>query len=179
MKKVSIFSISAVVLIALILSCKKENTVVADPEGTITVSINDGNNMFIYEGVASKPYNQYPYLIIALAITTSTLNTNFAMTACPDGGNPHGENFYNTGGEAANVGAVEGLGEVTDIPNSGYSTRCIFEKGHGYVVRYKKSYDQSDPDLPYFYGRFYVVDWLISSTTDGVIGVIIKYQGPF
>jgi hypothetical protein len=177
--KIALGIFSLVLMTTMLSGCKKESNLIADPNGTITVSINDANNMFIYEGLAEKQYAQYPYLIIAMAITTSTLNTNFAMTACPDATNPHGSNFYNTGGEAANIGAVNGLGEVTTKPTTGYSVRSTFEKGHGYVVRYRKSYDQTDTSLDYYYGRFYVVDWLRSATTGGVIGVTIKYQGPF
>jgi hypothetical protein len=167
-------------IIIFMFSCAKDkDTTVADPEGTITVNLNDAGGVTLYSGPASKAYYQYPYVLIGFGMVTSTLNTNFNITVCPDASNPHGENFYNTGAEAANMGIVDGLGNVTTKPASGYSNVSAIEKGHGYVLRYRKSYDQADANLPYFYSRFYVVDWLKSATNGGVIGVKIKYQGSF
>ncbi len=165
------------------ISCKKENSVPDDPEGTVTANINDvAAHMVIWEGLETGQllYPQYPYVVISINIDNiSSLNTHFDITICPNASDIHGENFYSTGGEAADIGKVSGLGNVTIKPNSGYRRACAYQKGHGYVVRFKKSYNQADNTLDYFYGRFYVVDWLISATSGGIIGATIKYQEPF
>jgi hypothetical protein len=94
--------------------------------------------------------------------------------------NPYSErNFNNTGGEVANMGPCNGLGDVITKPSSGYSSASSIQEKHGYVVRFRKSYDQTDITLSYTYARFYVVNWLTSSTDHGVVGATIKIQYPF
>lgn len=82
-------------------------------------------------------------------------------------------NFYTFFGEIANIGEVAGLGNITTIPESGWTRRTVVVPGHGYVLRWRYSY----PDQ-YEYSRLYASQFL-TSTSGGIIGVQIKYQTPF
>ena len=160
----------------------------SDPDGTMTVNLSTTVDYGLFQGLADKQYPYtiypegkavtayYPYVIICLSMTP-ILNTHFNITVCPSLANPNGENFYNTGGEVANMGTCDGLGDVTTKPSSGYSSVSSIQEKHGYVVRFRKSYDQADITLPYTYARFYVVNWLTSN--GGVVGATIRVQLPF
>lgn len=75
------------------------------------------------------------------------------------------ENFK--GASFASVGAVMGLGNVSNIPTSGWAEQMSVIAGHGYVA-----YGNNQ-----FY-RIYVVSD-IAGTSGGIIGADIKYQKPF
>lgn len=68
----------------------------------------------------------------------------------------------------ASLGPVSGLGNITDIPLTGWSDNVAVEIGNGYVY-----YDGKD------YYRIYAVQWIKDVLTDGIIGVELKYQSPF
>ncbi len=85
--------------------------------------------------------------------------------------------------EFVNLGKVEGLGKITQIPESGWSESAAIVPGTGYVMRYTPN--QSINGIIQ-YARIYVVDYLSTATTDefGITtgsnsGAIIKYQAPF
>jgi len=182
MKKIFTFPVFAIILIAFLSSCKKDD-IVADPEGTITVTLNDASPLTIYQGIDPDP--MYPLapdwvnLFFQFGMTQSTLNAQSTINVCqyPQMGSQC-DQIYNQI-DVANLGNVSGLGNVTTKPSSGYLPVSAIQKGHGYVIRYRKTHDQSNSNFPYYYARFYVVDWLTSSTTGGVIGATIKYQNPF
>lgn len=69
----------------------------------------------------------------------------------------------------ASIGSVKGLGNVTDIPTTGWASKVAVIPGNGYVVCdiYKEK----------FY-RIYVTDYIVG-TTGGIIGAEVKYQTPF
>ncbi len=106
-------------------------TSIADPEGTITLSMRNSNNGKTYLG------------------SIFIENENFA------------------GGEFAAIGAVQGLGNVSYIPTTGWADKISVIPGNGYVA-----YSNNK-----FY-RIYVISE-IAGTTGGVIGADIKYQEPF
>jgi hypothetical protein len=149
----------------------------SDPEGTMTVNLSTTVDYGLFVGLADKPLSSMPYVIICFSMT-NTLNTHFNITVCESLIYPSGANFYNTGGEVVDMGTCDGLGDVTTKPSSGYSSVSSIQLNHGYVIRFRKSYDQTDITLPYTYARFYAVNWL-TSTTGGIIGVTIKVQLPF
>jgi hypothetical protein len=82
------------------------------------------------------------------------------------------------GGEAVDIGAVKGLGNVTSKPTSGYSNAAALLPGHGYVIRWRKSDNYPTSTQPYFYHRFYVTEYSVN-TAGGIMGVLINFQGPF
>ena len=82
-------------------------------------------------------------------------------------------NFRMRYGEIADIGEVAGLGNVTTIPESGWTSRTVVVPGHGYVLRC-----QHYVPGPYQYTRLYASQFL-TSTSGGIIGVQIKYQTPF
>ena len=69
--------------------------------------------------------------------------------------------------QAANVGKVNGLGNIEKIPSTGYVTKLSVEPGYGYVFKIMDTY-----------ARLYVVDWMID-TDGGIMGAKVKYQYPF
>lgn len=187
MKKSLICFVSIVITMVLFSSCKKANNdntngnTVADPSGTITTNL--ASWYMLYEGVATFPYvtqyASYPYIERIIGMDNSTLTTSFQIKLGGSGGGYINWDVEPSGAsEVANIGAVNGLGNVTEKPSNGYTNNCSLEKGHGYVIRYKKSYD-TPSDLTFYYARFYVVDWYTSSTTGGVVGAEIKLQSPF
>ena len=79
------------------------------------------------------------------------------------------ENFTSGWGTAyfASVGAVRGLGNVANIPITGWADMVAVIPGNGYVA-----YSNNK-----FY-RIYVTDCIVN-TTGEVIGAVVKYQKPF
>lgn len=75
------------------------------------------------------------------------------------------ENFE--GAKFASIGAVKGLGNVFNIPTTGWAYEVAVIPGNGYVAY---SNDK-------FY-RIYVVDYILN-TSNGIIGADVKYQEPF
>lgn len=80
------------------------------------------------------------------------------------------DNF--TGGLFASLGAMKGLGNVTYIPETGWANKVAVNPGEGYVCA-------SIGNTGVTYIRMYVVDYILSSISEGVIGANIKYQYPF
>lgn len=78
-------------------------------------------------------------------------------------------NFSCQRGMIASLGPVAGLGNITDIPLSGWSDNVAVVIGNGYVY-----YDGNQ------YYRIYAVQWLKEAgTVDAILGVELKYQAPF
>jgi len=187
MKKKLIYSVSLIIILTIFSSCTKDTSIpTPDPSGTITTTLVSGSDFALYSDLASdglyNVYNgSYPYVRVRLGFSYSSLTTFFQIDISKTSVFTYGEYVTNgdAGGEAANIGAINGLGDITDKPTSGFINHCTMEKGHGYVVRYRKSRDVYNSALPYFYYRFYVVDWLTTAGTGGVNGAIVKIQGPF
>lgn len=78
-------------------------------------------------------------------------------------------NNNTTDGWIADAGSMTGLGCVTSIPTSGFTTAAAATLNHGYVM---KLYDGT-------YVRFFFDQWMTSSITGGVTGARIKWQWPF
>lgn len=88
---------------------------------------------------------------------------------------------YNSGllVEFASIGKVEGLGQISKVPSSGWAQEVSIFVGHGYVVRWAhvsrdifgkiENYESG-----YKYKRIYVHDEILS-TSGGVIGYIVSY----
>lgn len=91
-------------------------------------------------------------------------NTRLGYIYIDDGNNFSGSSSY-----FASIGKVRGLGNVSDIPTSGWASQVAVNPGYGYVA-----YNGGDRQ---FY-RIYVKDYIVS-TGGGIIGADIKYQTPF
>jgi len=130
------------------------NTTIADPVGTITANISENTNVTIdYRRVGwTKPDNFELYF----------------------------GNYYGAVVSICNLGKMNGLGNITSIPQTGYTTPIYLnrevacEVGHGYVVKFESQY--SSPTLSYM--RLYVVESIVS-TSGGIMGAKVKYQYPF
>lgn len=171
----SLKPVYALIIISLLLfSC-----VPPDPDGTNTITINYTTNSYVvlYHGVEQYDPN-WEYLETRLHIPDAAMNFTFTAISAHD--------YFITdyfvrqglGGEIVDVGEVAGLGSVTDKPSSGWFGSTAVQQGHGYVLRYKASWDYNNAPLPYIYCRVYVED-LITNTYGGIIGAQVKYQYPF
>ena len=72
--------------------------------------------------------------------------------------------------EIASIGKVNGLSNIKDIPETGWTNQTTTIPGCGYVHRTKYRYRDG-----YAYTRIYVVDYM-TSTSGGIMGITIKYQ---
>lgn len=117
---------------------------VPDPEGTINVSMRNGNSK-----EATKIDTQF---FIDYDNNFSSYTSERCSFAC--------------------VGKVNGLGNITGIPTSGWATKVAVEPGNGYVVRHFYKYGHC------YYYRLYVEDYILN-TSGGIIGAKVKYQTPF
>jgi hypothetical protein len=173
MKKFNFFLISCLLAtcMCLVFGCGKDDPAdpdnkVPDPPGTITVNISDVSKL---ETEAE---------LEALAITIKSSNSTIGAIAWypPDNLLLAGNDYVVS---ICNLGAMSGLGNITKIPTSGFTTPSEFdlsgacEAGHGYVVKFEKE-DGSNPT----YVRLYVVESIVS-TTGGIMGAKVKYQYPF
>lgn len=118
---------------------------VPDPDGTISVSMRNGDN-----GNATFIDNCF-YI---------GQDNNFSPR------------YYNCSFTC--VGKVNGLGNITGIPEKGWSDKIAVEPGNGYVINYKGLVDE--PVNKYY--SLYVSDY-ITSTSGGIIGANVKYLTPF
>lgn len=84
-----------------------------------------------------------------------------------------GDNFSGSGTWFTTIGQVKGLGNVSAIPQSGWTGKISVIPGNGYVAAQYNYYTQ---DATFY--RIYVTDY-VTSVAGGVIGAEIKYQKPF
>ncbi len=125
---------------------------VPDPEGTITISMSNNGIKNAYVPIERgagvifhSQHNGTEWVAI-------NISNNFAVQS----------------GTITNLGIVNGLGSITTIPTSGYSSQTSVELNHGYVIQLECG----------IYARLYVVDWIVN-TSNGIIGAKVKYQFPF
>ena len=168
----------AIVLILFFSSCTKKaddaNTVPVDPSGTITsnlgfypaaITLTNANYALTYLGGGVTPTG-VAYTQVLLRLDNSL---NFYCTYAPAG---------STTVSIANVGAVSGLGAITAYPSSGYTTLTSVTVGNGYVIKIT-DYDPSSFRLDRTrYFRIYVESYQLS-TSGGILGVTLRYQGPY
>ena len=128
------------------------NALVPDPEGTVAVSMRNGNN-----GGTSVTY------VTPLGLTEFwDNNTN---------------NFEGDYWRFVNVGQMRGLGNVFQIPTTGWTSRVPVSPGSGYVGVHIPA-NNYNTQITVTYIRLYVTDWLLSSS-GAILGAEIKYQSPF
>jgi len=132
------------------------NTPLPDPEGTVTANISTTTRIDI----------------------TNNQDNGYIKWTGPDNFNIYG-GYYNTRlVSICNLGAMKGLGNITNIPQTSYTTpqysttTVACEVGHGYVIKFES--------LNYgtLFVRLYVQESIIN-TSGGVMGAMVKYQYPF
>ena len=159
-------------LFAMTVSCKKDIPINGDdPE--------DNEEVISYEdpadAVTANLRNDNGYLSLfdnGLKLKINTANNFF--------GDP---NDYDDEVSIVSVGAVDGLGYVVDVPQSGWSSQVAVTPGNGYVIRFDVYTQDYIPEVgawgcPYFvpqYARLYVVRYIVS-TSNEILGAEIKYQ---
>lgn len=142
----------AMTLGVVMTSCEKE-----EPNGSITVKMRNKDN-----GNTK------------IEFSASSVCINEANNFQVDGDRGFGYNGqeFKEEIEIASVGKVNGLGSITTIPKSGWTDEASVFVGHGYVVRWRRSY--SDIYTDYSYGRIFVHDEIVS-TGGGIIGYTVSY----
>jgi len=161
---------------------------VADPEGTVDLTINymsasTGMTLVLWNGTDEDPLKDssggplVSYSQVQMGIRDTSMNFSFQAIGWMYKGGVAEANDP-TGGEIVDVGEVGGLGDVVEKPTLGWISLCAVEVRHGYVARFRHSINYGDTSLPYFYARLYVTGWLLD-TSDGMIGAKVKYQLPF
>lgn len=119
-----------------------------DPEGTITANLrNDSGYITILNG-------------------TLKMNTadNFEFTSQ----SYHERTFVN-------IGEVDGLGCVENIPESGWSNQAAVIPGNGYIVKDKYDWPNHPEDKYTKYARIYVTRYILSINNE-ILGAELKYQ---
>ena len=140
------------------------NNPIPDPEGTMTVNISETTYANFYDGDRGvgavnwiRPNN--------IRISGDAMGIS-----------------YNS---ICNIGKINGLGEISKIPSSGFTqpvtyygvnTSLACEVGHGYVIKLEQK--ESNEIIKIIYVRLYIVESIIS-TSGGIMGARIKYQYPF
>ena len=130
---------------------------VPDPEGTIMVSMRNTNNGGTY----------------------------ISPDGCTDGFYiGEDDNFYGSwyGWKFATIGKMNGLGNVTNIPMSGWADKVAVVPGYGYVgcsISYSSASIAPSKTFKVAYARIYVTSWITSAASGGIIGAEVKYQSPF
>jgi hypothetical protein len=146
------------------------NNEAPDPEGTITVNISENTEAILqvgiyYTGIVSwiPPDNLYIEAGLYYRVVDHRL-TNYPRYV-----------------SICNLGKMKGLGNITQIPQTGFSnpakeiSSIACESGHGYVLKFEDiERHESQP----VYARLYVVEPIVS-IYGGIMGAKVKYQYPF
>ena len=120
-----------------------------DPEGTITANLrNDSGYITVLNG---------------------TLRMNTADNFEFDGQSYHTRTFVN-------IGEVDGLGCVDNIPETGWSNQVAVIPGNGYIVRDSYYYNYYEVESYVKYARIYVTRYILSANYE-ILGAELKYQG--
>ena len=138
---------------------------VSDPEGTILVNLLADD-----DGVSVGPIQGYMNSgtgwTLAGRDLSIVLNRNGNLVMYD----------YQYSGEIASVGAVNGLGNITNIPQTGYAGAAYAVKGYGYIGHGQDWQESLLGPKPYV--RIYVDD--VTYASNGLPqSVRIKYQFPY
>jgi hypothetical protein len=194
------------VLCLLLISCGFQSPIAPTSDNVMIINISTTSDWCLYQGLADKPnyyisgsdpvlvtpvnstpyylpypehsqpvYSLYPYISIGFSISKD-LKTHFNTTTYLNLDKVGGSNFDGIGAEVVDVGVGYNVNDIIEKPTFGYSNSSIIQKHHGYVLRFRKSYDQQDTTLAYTYVKFYVVDWIKDG---GIAGATIQLQNPF
>lgn len=125
----------------------KPGAIVPDPQGTISVSLRNhanGHTSIYPEGCYGEGFSV-------------ASDGNFSCSQ---------------GCEFASVGKVNGLGNVVEIPTTGWTKVLYASPGNGYVAAMVGSTGVG-------YVRMFVTNYMTSASNGGVIGIYLNYQSPF
>ncbi len=145
----------AVVLLPLMFLCTACNEDVSD--GVITFKLrNDGD---------------YYFLMCGMAIRMDQSNNFYSRTT----NNLWFEGEY-VSGEFVDMGTKR-ISKIKNIPTQGWASSVAVLPGHGYIFRAREAgYYGEVYGGEYQYGRIYVVDYIESASSGGIIGAEIQYK---
>lgn len=143
----------AVVLLPLMFLCVACNEEVSD--GVITCNMRNYNNGYI----GFEMYESY--------IAISSANNFY----CDN-------NYGYQDGEFVDIGTKR-ISKIKNIPTQGWASSVAVLPGHGYIFRTKHVINEGYEnfwDGSYWYGRIYVVDYIESASSGGIIGAEVQYK---
>lgn len=143
-----------------------------DPEGTVVVNIRNEGSRY----AANISFGTYIQII---------KNSDKSETReIPITGELYITSSNNFEGcSIVSVGAVSGLGKINSIPKNGWTNSAAVVPRCGYILKQEGyGYDWINNELITSrhlvrYVRLYVVDYMTSASSSGIIGATIKYQG--
>ncbi len=133
------------------------NKPISDPVGTITANISENTKIEINNFNSTSGYIWW------------TGPDNFFIST-----------YYASKVSICDLGVMSGLGNITNIPQEGYTVpqssnkTVACETGHGYIVKFEGGSLSS----PLLYVRLYISETIVS-TFGGIMGAKVKYQYPF
>lgn len=68
------------------------------------------------------------------------------------------------------------ISKIKNIPTQGWAPKMAVFPGHGYIFRAQKYDVRNFPTGEYWYGRIYVVDYIESASSGGIIGAEVQYK---
>ena len=125
--------------------------VLPDPEGTITITPNNGDG-----GTTIT-------LITPEGLKDFEINSSDTMSG-PDW-------------KFVTIGKMNGLGHITQIPTTGWKSKVWVAPGYGYVGAYVST-NSYNTLIEVTYIRLYIARW-VTDTVGSVVGAEVKYQFPF
>ena len=142
-----------------------QNVSVQDPEGTVVINMGSGASDNFYDiGLEAKIHIDENF-----NFGSEILTKNEYYYSGPYGGGGYSDHKYHV--EFASIGKVNGLGQVTSAPTSGWSQSIVVIPGTGYVARMMKDGKS--------YGKFtrlYVVE---QNAGEILTYTTVKCQTPF
>ena len=136
---------------------------IADPEGTTEIYLNSGTDPYYYSSkhtsIKLGGAGLSEYLLALdnsnnLAIWLHRHKTEQKMIV--------------------SVGKVNGLGNVTTVPSSGWSPQTVARQGYGYIVHFNPENDFNN-EYKEEYIRLFVEECTFDSSGN-IMGIYIKYQ---
>lgn len=85
-------------------------------------------------------------------------------------------NFHGAGWMFSDLGKMNGIGNLKNIPENGWASRVSVNPGHGYIACQRLNNGNS---ALYMFYRIFVTDYIYAAGTQGIIGADIKYLKNF
>lgn len=86
------------------------------------------------------------------------------------------DNFHGDGWMFSDLGKMNGIGNINNIPENGWASKVSVNSNHGYVACRRLNNGNT---TSYVFYRIFVTDYLYAAETEGVIGAQVKYLKDF
>ena len=152
----------------------EEEKVLPDPDGTIECVIDAEGHIIIIHDLKDNKENSYDlhsFFSWSFPDNISMTNNGYYPDPNIDISGIDFSGFGTMSSFISNVGKVNGLNDIIEIPNSdSFGNKLYSEAGYGYVINFMQFHS--------IYARLYVVGPIVNNS-GSAIGVKVKYQYPF